>query len=548
MTRLLIRRLVKTCIHPVRKVISRHLHLRHNLFDRRAGVQTTGSVTLTELGLDSKDSVRYEPTPIGFFRQVLAKLSINYPRTVFIDLGSGKGRALLLASDYPFRAIIGVEISPTLCYIARQNIAGYSSAKQKCRDITVTCDGICTYDFQYFDNLLIYMFNPCTEHVLNIALTKLSRLAEKGSFITIIYLNSAAIFPLESAPWLQIIRRGEAFDETSASFMPYVVFATLPRSTQWKAATAVMDFQFGPWTLGKWEFRCLLNNTNPLRQRRVELHNTLVAEPLVYQQLRDDGTISRTLSLEHKMIRYISYRGTRYYIDVSAGSFDDYLRKFSKKTRGNLRRQVRHFETYSGGQVDLRYYSSPDEMMKFRAHALAISSQSYQRALGYAFPESEEFKSNLIAAASTGCVCGFLLMHAGEPVSYAFCQIEDDIITYTTVGYDPKFREFSPGTVLFYLILERLFCEKRFRLFDFGGQAYDYKALFGTAGIAYARVFWFPVSAKNFTLVIAHHFLCQAWRSASWVKGCSLAAMSLVRCSSRSHVKLGKKTQLGARN
>src|SRR5690242_3123851 len=40
----------------------------------------------------------------------------------FIDVGAGKGRALLLASELPFRKIIGVELSKELARIAAHNI------------------------------------------------------------------------------------------------------------------------------------------------------------------------------------------------------------------------------------------------------------------------------------------------------------------------------------------------------------------------------------------------------------------------------------------
>ena len=48
------------------------------------------------------------------FRKVLASLQIAFHDYTFIDFGSGKGRALLLASEFPFKRIIGLEFSPEL--------------------------------------------------------------------------------------------------------------------------------------------------------------------------------------------------------------------------------------------------------------------------------------------------------------------------------------------------------------------------------------------------------------------------------------------------
>ena len=39
----------------------------------------------------------------------------------FLDIGAGKGRAVLLASEFPFRQIIGVELNPAMATIAQSN-------------------------------------------------------------------------------------------------------------------------------------------------------------------------------------------------------------------------------------------------------------------------------------------------------------------------------------------------------------------------------------------------------------------------------------------
>jgi SAM-dependent methyltransferase len=44
-------------------------------------------------------------------------------KTVFLDIGAGKGRAMLLASQFPFLRVEGVELNPTLASIAHANIS-----------------------------------------------------------------------------------------------------------------------------------------------------------------------------------------------------------------------------------------------------------------------------------------------------------------------------------------------------------------------------------------------------------------------------------------
>src|SRR5215470_7346670 len=74
----------------------------------------------------------YQPTEPALFYEMLAQLDVNFSDYTFIDIGSGKGRTLLMASDYPFRRILGVELLPELDRTARENIAKYKSDKQKC--------------------------------------------------------------------------------------------------------------------------------------------------------------------------------------------------------------------------------------------------------------------------------------------------------------------------------------------------------------------------------------------------------------------------------
>jgi SAM-dependent methyltransferase len=93
-------------------------------FDMRYGTDTVRWVEINALGFESehkKDGFTYIPSPVNPLRTLLRKLGL--PKDgVFIDLGSGKGRVLLIAAQNGFQRIIGVEFSPELCEIARENV------------------------------------------------------------------------------------------------------------------------------------------------------------------------------------------------------------------------------------------------------------------------------------------------------------------------------------------------------------------------------------------------------------------------------------------
>jgi SAM-dependent methyltransferase len=509
---------VKNAVHPFRRLITRRLRRQHERFDRQAGVCTVGTVTVEALGLSALDSHRYDATPISFFRSLLGKLVLDYANTVFIDLGCGKGRTLLLASDYPFRAIIGVELSRELCDMAMENVKAYCSRCRKCSNISVHCQGIEDFEYSAYgpsDHLLVYLFNPCGEAVLRAGLQKIYRVVARGGMVTIVYVNPTCRGVLEESGWLEQVRQAEVFDETGDSFMPYVVFQS--SSAEWSRATEQLAFQIGPWVLAQWKFRSLSNRTSPVAHSGRSFRPP-VLQPVTFQTMPDDGTVSRALSIDNRAIRYVPYRGRRFFIDLSSGSFADYLNEFSSNTRNRLKRQLRHLIQRAGGPVDVLSYTSPHEIIEFREHAIAVSRVSYQSKIGWGFPESEEYKAYLISEAAKGRLRGYILKIAGKPISYGMCRTETDIITYLIIGYDPEYRQFSPGTILLLRIIEALFVEHRFRRFDLGGHTADYKAFHATGSIDYLRVIWMPITAKNLALVGAHWISLQAWRGASSVK------------------------------
>jgi SAM-dependent methyltransferase len=113
----------------------------------------------------------YQPTEPAAFHEMLNMLQqasnpggtvLNFRDFTFIDLGSGKGRTLLMASDYPFHRIIGAELLPSLHEIARQNLRQYKNESQKCFALESICADGTTFSFPD-GPLVIYLFNPFPE-------------------------------------------------------------------------------------------------------------------------------------------------------------------------------------------------------------------------------------------------------------------------------------------------------------------------------------------------------------------------------------------------
>lgn len=88
---------------------------------RTVGLQTAERRDLAELGFDDDELTFYEAAEWGLLRRALPRNEVA-PDDVLLDIGCGLGRVLLVASRYPFRRIIGVELASELAETARQNL------------------------------------------------------------------------------------------------------------------------------------------------------------------------------------------------------------------------------------------------------------------------------------------------------------------------------------------------------------------------------------------------------------------------------------------
>ncbi len=135
----------------------------------------------------------YQPTDSVLFHEMMQAVSrqngFEFPKFTFIDLGSGKGRTLLMASDYPFRRILGVELLPALNCIAEENLSKYRSESQKCYAIESICADATEFVFPV-EPILLFLFNPFPESGLRRVIAELERnLREHLRTIYVLYHN-----------------------------------------------------------------------------------------------------------------------------------------------------------------------------------------------------------------------------------------------------------------------------------------------------------------------------------------------------------------------
>jgi len=142
----------------------------------------------------------YQPCDPDLFHQTVGKLPVSYGNFVFIDIGSGKGRALLMAADYPFRRILGVEHLSALNEIARANIKRYQSPAQECFAINIICEDARRFQFP-LEPTVLFLLNPLPEPALNVVVGNfVQSLEAKPRPAWIIYHNPVLEHLLQKLP------------------------------------------------------------------------------------------------------------------------------------------------------------------------------------------------------------------------------------------------------------------------------------------------------------------------------------------------------------
>lgn len=119
---------------------------------------------LTIRGPNREHGHDYRPSPCALFEWTLSAIDYDFSRLTFVDHGAGKGRALLLASQYPFQAVGGIEFAEELHDDATMNIAQFPRSRMKCRNVECVLDDASQVGPPDSD-AVHYFFNPFSREV-----------------------------------------------------------------------------------------------------------------------------------------------------------------------------------------------------------------------------------------------------------------------------------------------------------------------------------------------------------------------------------------------
>ena len=175
----------------------------------RGYTETGDRVMLDRLGLEHPDRVGYSASPWWVLRWLLARSEVR-PSDVFVEFGCGKGRIVLEAARrYPFRRVVGVELSPELSDVARGLIAR-ERMSLRCRDVEIeTADAT---EFAVPDDMTYaYLYNPFNGATFaKVCANILASLDRAPRSVRVIYVNPVEHPTLMATGRFHLVRRAEA--------------------------------------------------------------------------------------------------------------------------------------------------------------------------------------------------------------------------------------------------------------------------------------------------------------------------------------------------
>jgi SAM-dependent methyltransferase len=187
-------------------------------FDLEHGVDTSGLLFAEHLASghahDGHINAYWGTAPSGFrgileqWQHELSGTPYGIEDYTFLDIGCGKGRVLMLASDAPFQRILGVELSPALTAVAENNMAKWSAAAHLCSDIEVlNLDALAT---PIPDSpVVLYIYNSFNLYVMLPLLERLRTLAlARSTPIDLIYATPQQAPLVDAVPGIALLAAG----------------------------------------------------------------------------------------------------------------------------------------------------------------------------------------------------------------------------------------------------------------------------------------------------------------------------------------------------
>ena len=158
--------------------------------EKKYGINTTGAdelIKLEDMGIDISHATIYMPVSYGLMEEIFHNLKPRH-KIHFLDMGSGKGRALCMAAHAGFKQVTGIDFSKDLC---NQALANLALTKQQIPGLQFKIINNDAFYFEIPDDVdCIFFFNPFDEIIMSSVVNNiLESLQTNPRKLTIIYVN-----------------------------------------------------------------------------------------------------------------------------------------------------------------------------------------------------------------------------------------------------------------------------------------------------------------------------------------------------------------------
>lgn len=197
------------------KLMDRYDGWRDLTLDRRYGIDTTsgeGRIADAASCLRTFHGHHYEPIQIPVFRRIMQALPADPAELAFVDLGCGKGKALVLAAEHGFRRVMGVECDRRLYAAAQRNVRAYCDAVRRRDDIEVILGDAAQHPLPGED-CVCFLYNTLDEVAMPMLLARIGRsLQETPRRLFVAYRNPVHGDLLSAARFLRALVRTASFE------------------------------------------------------------------------------------------------------------------------------------------------------------------------------------------------------------------------------------------------------------------------------------------------------------------------------------------------
>jgi hypothetical protein len=240
------------------------------------------------------------------------------------------------------------------------------------------------------------------------------------------------------------------------------------------------------------------------------------------------------------MIQFMSWSDTRFLIPI-AGTFHNYLQSRSRSTRENLRRDVRRWRALAGAETVMKEFRGAVQMGEFYSVASQLSQKTWQGKVGAGLEEIDR-PEEILRMAAADQARGYILYCGDRPAAFQLCYVQGNALVASQTGYDPEHARYSPGGVLLYLLLEKLFAEGEMEFLDLmEGTAFRYKSSFVTLRVPSMRFLYFRRRPGILCFILFVFLLKKLEKVSQWAKrairrSVELAKKSFSRNSNSRHL------------